>query len=396
MSSLLGPPTTVAEDEDSVVGDLPFQDENRPNWGEYRSRRRANDTAVMVELDDFASAPPVARVIHEFNQELDTLVRSFDSFFSRKKDRRPLESTSGNTLPYPLSVASTAKKGTPNRQREAPPSSVDYNSPLKSSFHSTPARRFGSGSVTPSEPPPAPVETPGFGFPTPNRHRSRRGATTTPAAPRVDTSYTSTYTRQEPSPATRQNPRETETADDEEFEDLHRIIREQQNRIQDLEIENEILRKKLMLQQPPIIQRIHRSSPLEEEEERPAPTSRFDPEVERRREDHHHSNHRSEFSGIREEPDGRHNPSMASSPRGPAPSPYRTQASYVSSTPSRRVDLLPPRHIQTMEDPMEGFTPGTLFVAELATLMKIENSHYVPLSVILDKHWDRLKHHFRT
>jgi hypothetical protein len=42
----------------------------------------------------------------------------------------------------------------------------------------------------------------------------------------------------------------------------------------------------------------------------------------------------------------------------------------------------------------EGFTPGVRFVAELAALMKMEQGHHAPLSVILDNHWDQLKHHF--
>jgi hypothetical protein len=364
MSSLLGPPTTVAEDEDSVVGDLPFQDENRAGWG-YRNLRRANDSLV-TELDDFASAAPVARAIYDFNQELDTLVNSFDSFFARKQERRPLETTSFNT-PHQYAYVPTSTRTTPSRPKEAPPS-TDHASPPKSSVHSTPARRFGSGSYTPSEPPPAPVETPGYGYPTPNRHRTRR------PAPRGDISYAST--RQEPSPVTRSNPVENSDS----LEDLYRTIREQEIRIQDLEIENEVLRKKLTLQ-PPVIQRIHRSGPPSEDQSVPA---RFDPTVDVRRD-------RSELSGIREEPDGRRNPSTAS--HGQAPSPYRTQFSYLS-TPSRQLDR-PPRHIQTMEDPMDGLTAGTMFVAELATLMKIENSHYVPLSVIIDKHWDKLKQHFK-
>ena len=42
-----------------------------------------------------------------------------------------------------------------------------------------------------------------------------------------------------------------------------------------------------------------------------------------------------------------------------------------------------------------GFTPGTKFVAELTKFMKIDHGHNVPLSVIIDKHWDKLKLHMR-
>jgi hypothetical protein len=371
-SSLLGPPTTVIEDEDSVVGDPPSRDENRPQWG-YRNAsylRRANDTLV-TELDDFtALAPPVARTIDEFNEELDTLVKSFNGFFSQKRrERHPLESTSVNAL-HPFPSLSTTRKATSSRPRETPPSS-ENTSPRRSTVQSTPARKLPTGSYTPSEPPPAPVETPGYEFPTPNRRRTRRTT-----APRVDDTYTST--RQEPSPSVRVNPVD-EDAD--ELEDLYRTLREQEDRIRDLEIENEVLRTKLTMQ-PPVIQRIHRTSTFNADS---TPT-RFDPTVELRRD-------RPDISTIREEPDGRRNPSADS--LGQIPSPYRTQTSYLT-TPSRPRDR-PPRHIQTVHhDTMDGFTPGTLFVAELATLMKIENAHYAPLSVIIDKHWDQLKHHFQS
>ena len=43
----------------------------------------------------------------------------------------------------------------------------------------------------------------------------------------------------------------------------------------------------------------------------------------------------------------------------------------------------------------EGFTPGTRFVAELSKLMKMGNEHHVPLSFIIDRHWDQLKETFR-
>jgi hypothetical protein len=36
------------------------------------------------------------------------------------------------------------------------------------------------------------------------------------------------------------------------------------------------------------------------------------------------------------------------------------------------------------------FSPGTKFVAELSNVMKLEEGIHAPLSVIMDKHWDRI------
>ena len=214
-------------------------------------------------------------------------------------------------------------------------------------------------------------------------------------------------------------------------EELENKIREQEIRIQDLEIENEVLRKKLQLQ-PPRVERIHRTSSLantKNEYEQPEETRAVPPPPSTNNNNHRHrysvveepvepegvsrrrggggveprSDDRS--TTVREEPEGRHKPSAAAS-FGLSQSPYRTQSSFLS-TPSRRqqqhqqpivVDR-PPRHIQTLSEAIEEtgdqFTPGTRFVSQLATLMKLEKSHYAPLSVIMDKHWDSLKHHFQ-
>jgi len=43
----------------------------------------------------------------------------------------------------------------------------------------------------------------------------------------------------------------------------------------------------------------------------------------------------------------------------------------------------------------QGFTSGTKFVAEVNKYMNIDQGHKAPLSVIVDKHWDKLKYHMR-
>jgi hypothetical protein len=410
-SSLVGPPTTVVEgDDDSIPGDLPYQNENRPNWNTQRFNSRYANDALVEDLDNFALSPPIERAIKDFNDELDSLTKSFEAI-SQKKGRNQLQDSSTPSsytphMPYP----STAKKMMSPLREKDPPSSVKGVSPLRSYVHSTPAKRSGSASYTPSEPPPAPMETPGFGFPTPNRNRTR-----TTTAPRVDDS--SSYA----APSVRRPDQH-----DSKIEELEKRIREQAIRIQDLEIENEVLRKKLELQQPPRVERVHRSSSLSDHLRAEEPTNGYIPQsggVPPPPPNHRH--HRYEPSGeavepegpsrrgvtpadrstVREEPGGRHQPSAAAS-YGMSHSPYRTQSSFLS-TPSRRqqhqqqqpiVDR-PPRHISTLSEAIEEigdhFTPGTRFVSQLSTLMKLENSHHAPLSMILDKHWDTLKHNFQ-
>jgi hypothetical protein len=46
--------------------------------------------------------------------------------------------------------------------------------------------------------------------------------------------------------------------------------------------------------------------------------------------------------------------------------------------------------------PDDAFSPGTKFVVELARLMKLEEGHSAPLSLIWDKHWDQLQGYFET
>lgn len=397
-NSLLAPPTTVAEDEDSAGDELPVHDENLPTWTYHR---KAND-ALVKELDDFALASPVKQVIDEFNEELDLLVNSFDGLLTRQEERGRHEASTSFEAATPhsqylqsSSSSFTATKTPFQQQRREPLQTAERPSPLRNkTSRRTPTGRSTAGSYTPSEPPPAPMETPGYAFPTPNRQRTRRTS-----APRVHQSPAySNAPRQEPTPSSR-----VQGENLNKMEEMYSLIREQENRIQDLEIENEVLHTKLRLQHPPAIERVvhHDSIPPSSRppsEDRASYHSQvYDPVVDLRRTDH-----RSEISAIREEPDGRHEPSVAS--LGHVPSPYRTQqtsSSYIS-TPNRRRDDAgdrPPRHIRTFEDNQEriaAFTPGTQFVAELATLMKIENSHAAPLSVIIDRHWDQLKHHFEN
>jgi hypothetical protein len=93
----------------------------------------------------------------------------------------------------------------------------------------------------------------------------------------------------------------------------------------------------------------------------------------------------------RQEPVGR-----IQSAASAASSPYR---SYQSPARIRS----PPRRIHnnnmsvaTTTVGESVFSPGTCFVGELARLMKMEQGHHAPLSVILDRHWDQLRNHFHT
>ena len=68
----------------------------------------------------------------------------------------------------------------------------------------------------------------------------------------------------------------------------------------------------------------------------------------------------------------------------PQSSSHRTAGAWFTSPP-------PPSSSSTRNNDNTVFSPGTQFVAELATLMKLEPGHSAPLSVLLDKHWDQLK-----
>ena len=182
-------------------------DENRP----WRSNRGQSSDMQVRDEAILGLAPPIKQAIDDFNTELNTLLRFLDGGIARKHERERQDLSSSFATPRAFSLGASASLKTPFRQRE-PPSSTDRMSPMRTGGHSTPVRRRGPGSHTPSEQPPAPVETPGYhGLPTPNRHRNRR----------VDESFNS----RAPSESAPRNSMPTQSStNDQDY--LHRIIKE--------------------------------------------------------------------------------------------------------------------------------------------------------------------------
>ena len=320
---------------------------------------------------DHASSP-VDLVIDSFNHELEILTKSLDDVLSIQA-RPPRSSPDENSSYINRSAShysfSSAKKP-PIKYVKDPPPSADKVSPLRNYVDATPVRppskQRPMSISTPAEPPPAPVQTPGFPSysapaATPNRHREE-------------------YARRSPT-----DPIDREVSDPkvEDWEDalekMRKTLSAQEERIRMLERENRELRKELKDRQT------REEPPRSYGHERPF---REDPSP--YREPHPRNNNLEEASSIahgtysiREEPKGRRPTSSSGSIT------FRSQY----STPNRAI-LSPPKRIHTTIPPNQfddPFSPGTKFVAELARLMKMEEGHHAPLSVILDKHWDQLK-----
>lgn len=385
-SSLLGPPVTVYEGEEDEE-DLKMPPRTAP-------KAATNDDNLPM------LSPPVERAIHDFNEELDAVTESLDVLMTQlkeKKNQRQLPPPS-----YPSTVRKPKYQSSPSRDQDPPPSLS-----FTPAYDSTPARMRGgtTGSLasytTPLEPPPpAPVETP-YRFnllPTPAAKRtpSRR------AKPRVSPPS--------PPPEMRGNFVErdyqgTRKSGDRFVEELLNIVREQRAKIQDLEIENEVMKAKL--KSGPATIRIEREPRIRFDDDFREPTA--GPHPQRVEEAPPPTHHRSE------DPDGRLHQRRDQSPYhppAPAMTPGRSQSSYMS-TPSRMPAYVPrqqpppqhyqqplsrqepPRHIHTLDEAIDQtggqFSEGTKFVSQLAGLMDIEKGHAAPLSYILDRHWDRLR-----
>jgi hypothetical protein len=422
-SSLLAPPTTV--DDDSEEGYQ--QDENhRPEW-----KSQTMDRPV---------SPPIEHVIKSFNEELENMTKSFDDLLSSQQQQRipSIETTTPYSRPQSRSQSqysscSTAKK--PPRVTDPPPS-ADRVSPLRNNGNSTPSRRKPPlSSYTPAEPPPPPVETPVL-FPTPNRRR------------RDDTSTSSRYTSSR-RPSTPQDLQFSLAPPPDWEEALHKmrqLTKEQDKLIETLERENDRLRMQLDQRSnyPPeqtkeqdrlLIETLERdndklrrrldqrSNYLPEPSPPPPPprTERVYREDVAAADQYLAGPYREDFAAARrdeqpgsaprrrtdrflhrEEPNGRvHVPASTSSTYRTTPlsTPVRNSNSNPNSNPNSNLRS-PPRRIHTtipsqMRIPEEGFTPGTRFVSQLAYLMKMEQGHHAPLSVILDRHWDHLKYNFQ-
>jgi hypothetical protein len=287
----------------------------------------------------------VESVIKSFHAEIDSLTKTWEDWETSLTQNNKVmgDSTPPKRSPT-YATYSTASKA-PYSVKDPPPSAERF-SPLRNYVNrSTPARRKGDTPFQ-SEPPPAPVETPfPASYATPNQHRRR-------------------------APVQRMDPQ------DDALVKLRQAMDNQEKFIQRLQEENESLREQLANQ-----------SRLGSERERLFVSERDSVPQEQntssRQDFAHHDGHHRRYA----EPDGRLRPSSTTST-------YRTTP---MSTPVRNVPS-PPKRIHTTtattsipeEQRLAGFSPGTRFVAKLATLMELETGHHAPLSVILDRHWNEL------
>ena len=352
-------------------------------------------TAAAISKEEEMSrafSPPIERVIHSFNAELDQLTKSFDDLLSQQQENK--------TTPH---YYSTAKKETVRIQD--PP----LFSPLRNYVNdSTPARRkqtpyakTPSYTYTPAaaEPPPAPVETPLIPNPTTTTRK------TTSSIPRHSEPFVV-----EPQNLYYNNNHSNNNNNhdwEEALNQMRQTLSDQETAIRNLERENEMLRQQLLLRGQTTTTTTTTTPsdyPTRETTKNHPTTTRMSSSPY-----HHRSQayHREDFSAYQqehttnahqEEERGRGEPNGRQPPASTSSTTYRTTP---MSTPVRIRS--PPRRIHTtaaslsqqrmMRLPEEGFTPGTRFVADLSRLMKMEKGHHAPLSMILDKHWGQLKHH---
>lgn len=412
-------PETVIEEEDCST-----QDENI-----FPSR----DNLAMSRQ----SSVPVDNVINSFHLELDNLSKSIEDMLSPSAHAAGAGNMynsyndKGNGTPYSRSTRgfSTAKKE-PLRVKDPPPSAERF-SPLRKHGNSTPARRqqnysSSSGFFSPAEPPPAPVDTPAL-YGTPNATPSRRSGRNESSSRRFNTDRMSPVLEPQDLRFDSSQPNTEGSGWQEALNKMRTTLQEQEKRIKELEKENEALKEQVSefradggLGNNRNNSNGHYNDNNNENYYRSADplSARNDSRSNASNAGHFASRQRSkppktfreDFSAYgddwgtrtprrnadvetnnksyhREEPCGRRPASTTST--------YRTTP---LSTPARTIRS-PPRRIHTTANPdmvisEEAFTPGTKFVADLARLMKMEKGHHAPLSVILDKHWDQLAHHF--
>jgi hypothetical protein len=362
-------------------------------------------------------SPPIDNVINSFNEELDNLTKSLDDVLSTRYRSSPDENSmlhnNNNNSPY--YSFSTAKKPPPLQHVLDPPPSTDKISPLQSSMESsTPAQsrtgRYASSSTarppmtmtatparsasTRAEPPPAPVETPAYNlFPssTANKRAGRE-------IHREDTSREHFASRRDEKINTgRSREDKPDNSWQDALEKMRVTLAQQDQRIRELERENEDLHQALQSSRAPPQSRkepqSYRSEP------RPYRTGASGPH----REDP--NSYREDPSPYRQQEPARTYPREQEPPSIQPPSiqrPYREEPMgrtpmSASSTfrTSPRTPGGPPNRIDLLSSQAgDPFSPGTKFVVELARLLKMDKGHHAPLSVILDKHWDELQYHF--
>ena len=379
----LRPPTTVNVDLggglESPLASFELTHEaeaNAPLTPGSLALDRGRDKENNRLRDRDRTSEDIEGVIRNFNEELENLSQSIDQLTvsqsqSRAARRDMVEATtpkqrtgSGSAyINYSTSrkVGSTTANYNDKRPASAagfsssndpPPSSASRMTPLRFSNDSTPQRgstarksrglenNFDTSGRSYRSPfvnePPQPVETP---IMPPRRINERTNRMDSGAAPN-DWEVT--------------------------LDRMQAKLEDRDQKIRDLERENRELKRMIMEQDKEIVATNGRQppSPFVDYNQ----SSRYDDPSSRRQQRSYYNNE----------------------------SANRTFRSTQLSTPPRdEEDVVPSRRFDMIPEDNDGFTPGTKFVAELARLMKIENGHQAPLSVVLDKHWHKLKRHMR-
>jgi hypothetical protein len=344
----------------SSFPDLPRTTPSQNNNYDYDLDASTFRTAILNQEE----LPDIDGVIYSFNEELENLERSFNELASsqqslRQSSRRTALEEGRENSGLHANLATTPRRGASSysnyrvsqgQLRSADPPLPSRATPLRFSTPSAPQR--GSSSIHRSRAShglagggrssqaytssPDPVETPAP--PTNNTFSHTRSSS---GRPTIDGNWESSLDR------------------------MKEMLTQRDRRIQELERENKDLRQ--MLEES-----AGRRQP-------PSPSNIYASYGTRRN------------ASNNQQPDDLGSRGMTfrstqlSTP--PRESDYLEDIIDGYDVAGRRVDVI-------LEDDQE-FTPGTKFVAELARLMRMENGHHAPLSVMLDKHWDRLKYHMR-
>lgn len=341
------------------------------------------------EYDD--SDSEIQGVISSFNQELENLERSFNELASSQQqysiaaahsrrleeeeeaaaaaaaESRENSALRGNLATTPRRGTTYRNYGLSSQQRQTsatttdpPPSSARRTSPLRFSKVSTPQRTSSARGVTNSGRSyrssygggPDPVETPGpaVNMATRSSSHNRSGSDVLPSNSSGGGDWETTLNH------------------------MRATLRQQEERILELERENKDLRRALAESDT------GRRQP-------PSPSQQYASYGTRR--SAYHQQQPSEEDWARSGMTF-HSTQLSTPPRE---SDYFQDTMEKGHDNDRNTNTSRQRRIDViLENTEQEFTPGTRFVAELARLMRMENGHHAPLSVMLDKHWDRLKY----
>ena len=374
----IDPPVTIVEDE----ADDDYE-ANHSSWN-------ASSSAQFV-------SPKCDKLVQSFNQELDHLAKSCDealilqqrSFAPttnvRSRDDYSLPTTNLNKTPSGHSHHSTSISSVPWGIKDPPASAYRRSTPARS--------KQPRPGTTPEEPPPEPVQTPVFPtFGTPAASRYRRNEEKEGDGVRRRYGIPRHVDELTPSSV------EAATSWEASIENMVRTLSRQEERIQLLERENEELRQKLNIENEESKLRNHEESPPRRrgqwEEGKSSQRQYHRGESGSRREDAYRTYHEDVGDYGKGPMMNSNYKEKAGDPRGRLNAASSVASSFRTYPSPGRIRS-PPRRIHTGSVTTFGesaFSPGTCFVGELARLMQMEKGHHAPLSMIIDKHWDQLKH----